>query len=172
VRRAPIAALLILAGCSPRPGDAPVDLPSTQEARRQVWETIQPIAAMRGIDPQFVYALVAMESHFDPHTKRGDARGLLQIKPRAWGVVSDIPYETAVWDWRTNLAVGIDGLASTKAALEAKGAFSYPLLWAAHLYGLDYVAARGFDMGRIPPPSNPIALRLWSGDIHPVPTPK
>jgi len=172
VRRALIAAVLALCGCSPRPGDAPAELPGTQEARRKIWEAIQPMAAMRGIDPQFVYALVAMESHFDPHARRGDARGLMQIKPRAWRKVSDIPYETAVWDWRTNLAVGIDGLASTKAALEAKGVFSYPLLWAAHLYGLDYVAARGFDISRVPPPSNPIAHRIWSGDIHPLSPPK
>jgi soluble lytic murein transglycosylase-like protein len=130
------------------------------------------MAAMRGVDPLFVYAIVALESDFDPHARRGEARGLMQIKPRAWRLVSDIPYDSSVWDWRTNLAVGIDGLASIKAALVRKGVFSYPLLWAAYHYGTDYVEARGFDMGRVPRPSNPIARRLWSGEIHPVEPPK
>lgn len=169
---ASLAALIILSGCSPRGEHVPVDSPETHAARRQIWEAIQPLAAMRGIDPLFVYALVTLESNCDPHARRGDARGLMQIKPGAWRAVSDIPYDTAVWDWRTNLAVGIDGLAAIKRSLTAQGVFSYPLLWAAYHYGIDYVAARGFDMSRIPRPSDPISLRLYSGDFHPVSPPK
>ena len=166
-----IAALVVLAGCAPRAGNAPVDSPGSLASRRQIWEAIQPMAAMRGVDPLFVYALVAQESNFNPHARKGEARGLMQIKPRAWMAVSDIPYETAAWDWRTNLAVGIGGLASIKSALAAKGVFSYPLLWAAYHYGFDYVAARGFEMSRIPQPSDAIARRLWSGEIHPLDPP-
>jgi hypothetical protein len=172
VRQLSIAALVLLSGCSPRVGVAPVDSPEKQAIRRQVWAAIQPMAAMRGIDPLFVYAIVTLESNCDPHARKGEARGLMQIKPGAWRAVSDIPYGTAVWDWRTNLAVGIDGLAATKAALAAKGLFSYPLLWASYHYGIDYVAARGFDMSRIPRPSDHISLRLYSGDFHPVSPPK
>jgi len=126
---------------------------------------------MRGLDPLFVYALIDLESNFDPHARRGDARGLMQITPRAWKAASDIPYETAVWNWRTNLAVGIEGLARIKAVLVGKEVFSYPLLWAAYHHGLDYVSVRGFDMSRIPRPSDPIARLLWSGQIHPVKPP-
>jgi len=168
VRRASAAALLLLAGCSRRNADDAAAL----EARRQVWEAIQPMAAMRGIDPLFAYALVGAESGFDARAMRGEARGLFQIKPRAWAAVSRLPYEPEVWDWRANLAVGLDGLAATKGALEARGSFSYPLLWAAHQYGLDCVAARGFDMGRIARPAGPVAIRLWSGDVHPLTPPK
>lgn len=142
------------------------------EARRQVWAAIQPMAALRGLDPLFVYSLVGEESNFEPHARSGEARGLLQLKPGAWRAASDIPYGTAVWDWRTNLAVGMDRLASSKAALTAQGVFSYPLLWADYHYGRDYIAARGFDMSRISRPSDPIGRALWSGDIHPLTPPK
>ncbi len=168
MRYAPAVALLILAGCAPRATVAPADSPKTVAERRQIWAAIQPMAAMRGVDPLFVYAMVALESNFDPHARRNDARGLMQIKPTAWKAVSDIPYDTGVMDWRTSLSVGIDRIASTKRALVAKGVFSYPLLWAAYQHGMDYVEARGFDMSRIPRPSDPISRRLWSGDIHPV----
>ena len=144
----------------------------TLSAQREVWAAIQPLASARKIDPLFVYALVRLESDFDPHAKRGEARGLLQIKPRAWKAVSRLPYETAVWDWRENLMAGMDGLASIKAVLTAKGVFSYPLLWASFHYGLDYTEAHGFDMSRIPRPSDPISYKLWAGDVHPVSPPK
>ena len=86
------------------------------------------MASARGIDPLFVYAIVKLESNFDPRAKRGEARGLLQIKPRAWKAVSSPPLcETAVWDWRSNLAVGMDGLAATKKALKEKGCFLIPV---------------------------------------------
>jgi hypothetical protein len=130
------------------------------------------MASARGIDPLFVYAIVKLESNFDPHAKRGEARGLLQIKPRAWKAVSNLPYEAAVWEWRSNLTVGMDALAATKKALTEKGVFSYPMLWASYHYGLDYTAAHGFDMSRIPRPSDPISYKLWSGQVHPIGPPK
>jgi hypothetical protein len=66
------------------------------------------------------------------------------------------------------MRVGMDGLVAIKRNLTAKGVFSYPLLWASFHYGLDYVAARGFDMSRIDRPSDPVSRRLWSGEIEPV----
>jgi hypothetical protein len=162
---------LLLAGCAPRSGEMPAELPSSLAARRQIWAAVQPLAALKGLDPGFVYALVRVESDYDPHAHHGDARGLLQLKPRTWRAVSALPYETNVWDWRTNLAVGMDALARTKATLEAKGVFSYPLLWACHHYGYDFVASRGFDLGRLPRPSDPVSRRVWAGEVHPVPPP-
>lgn len=120
------------------------------------------------LEPGFVYAIIRIESNFDPRARRGEARGLMQIKPGAWRAVSALPYEPAVWDWRTNLRVGVDSLASLKRTLEARGVFSYPLLWASFHYGLDYAAGRGFDMSRIDRPSDPIARRLWAGETDPV----
>jgi hypothetical protein len=130
------------------------------------------MASVRKLDPLFVYALVKAESNFDPHAERGEARGLMQIKPRAWRAASDLPYETVVWDWRSNLAVGMDALASLKRALAARGVFTYPMIWASYRYGLDYTAARGFDMSRIPRPSDPTSYKLWSGDVHPLAPPQ
>jgi hypothetical protein len=118
-----------------------------------------------------VYALVKAESNFDAHAKRGEARGLLQIKPRVWRSITRLPYETMVWSWRTNLAVGIEGLASMKEALGEKGAFSYPMLWASYHYGLEFTAGHGFDMSRIPRPSDPVSSKLWSGVVHPISPP-
>lgn len=129
------------------------------------------MAAARKIDPLFVYAVIQHESNFNPRAKHGESRGLMQIKPREWRAVSSIPYATAVWDWRANLAAGLDGMALIKRELTARGVFSYPLLWASYHFGTDYVAARGFDMSRIPRPSDSVAYRLWSGEIHPLPPP-
>jgi hypothetical protein len=169
---AALAAALAFAGCSPRAGNTPSEFPNTLAARREIWAAIQPMASVRGIDPLFVYAIVKLESNFDPHAKRGEARGLMQIKPRAWKAASDLPYETVVWDWRSNLAVGMDSLASIKRTLTQKGVFSYPMLWASYHYGLDFTTEHGFDMSRIPRPSDPISYKLWSGDSHPIGPPK
>jgi soluble lytic murein transglycosylase-like protein len=124
------------------------------------------------MSPEFVYALVAAESNFDPAAHNGEARGLFQLKPRAWRAVSAVPYEPAVWVWRTNLQVGTDYLAYSRSYLHRKNVFSYPLLLAAFHYGLDYVEERGFDIGRIPTPASPIYRELWSGNLAPVAPPR
>jgi soluble lytic murein transglycosylase-like protein len=167
-----LASTLVLAGCAPRERNVPAEFPSSLAARRQIWEAIVPIASARGIDPGFVYALVKIESDFDPHARRGEARGLLQIKPQAWKEVSDRPYETESWAWKSNLEVGIEGLSRAKDRLSAKGVFSYPLLWASYHYGYDFVAGHAFDMSRIPRPSDPVSYKLWSGEVHPIPAPQ
>jgi Transglycosylase SLT domain len=166
-----MASVLMLAGCA-RPADMPAAAPSTLDMRREVWAAVRPMAEAQGIDPGFVYALVELESNFDPHARRGEGRGLMQIKPGRWAAASDLPYEPAVWDWRANLGVGIDTLAAVKQRLTAKGVFSYPLLWAGYHHGFDYVEARGFDKSRISRPSDPVSLRLWSGEVHPFAPPQ
>jgi soluble lytic murein transglycosylase-like protein len=163
---------LALSGCSPRTGDAPAQLPTTVAAQGAIWAAIQPLAAHRGLDPLFVYAMVKMESNFDPRARKGEARGLMQVKPRIWRGVTRLPYETLVWNWRTNLAVGVEQLAVLKNALTEKGAFSYPMLWASYHYGMEFTAAHRFDMSMVPRPSDPVSYRLWSGDAHPIDPPK
>ncbi|HZZ19172.1 MAG TPA: lytic transglycosylase domain-containing protein [Opitutaceae bacterium] len=167
-----LASSLVLVGCAPRQGDVPAEIPSSLAARREIWQAIVPMAQARRIDPGFVYALVKIESNFDPHARRGEARGLLQIKPRAWKDVSDLPYETDSWEWRSNLLVGIEGLSRMKAELAAKGRFSYPVLWACYHYGYDFVAEHGFDMSRIPRPSDPVSLKIWRGETSPIKPPQ
>jgi hypothetical protein len=167
-----LALTLAFGGCSPRDGDAPAELPNSLAARREIWAAIQPLAKLRRIDPGFIYAIIRVESNFDPRASRGEAKGLMQIKPKAWRTVTNLPYESMVWHWRTNLAVGIESLASIKASLSEKGVFSYPLLWASYHYGLDFTSAHGFDMGRIPRPSDPVSDKLWTGEVHPLNPPK
>jgi hypothetical protein len=153
-------------------GRVPADLPAPLETRREIWAAIQPMAAAKGIEPGFVYALVKAESNFDPRARQGEGRGLMQIKPGTWRAVSSLPYDPTVWEGRANLSVGIDALAAIKQSLTARGVFSYPMLWAAYRYGLDYVEARGFELSRIPRPSDPAALELWSGAVQPLAPPR
>lgn len=141
-------------------------------SREEVWAAIQPLAQRYRLDARFIYALVAAESNFDARARNGEARGLLQIKPKAWRTVSREPYEPAVWDWRRNLEVGVEYLAWCRGYLHQKNKFSYPLLLAAFHYGLDYVAERGFDARRLDPPDNPIYRQLWRGNLAPVPPPE
>jgi len=170
--RAALACLIILgfAACS-RDRSTPAMDADPPPTRAEIWTAIQPMAARYRVSPAFIYALVAAESNFDPRARNGPARGLLQITPGAWRAVSKAPYEPAVWNWRTNLEVGVDYLAYSRAYLHKKTTFSYPLLLAAFHYGLDYVEERGFNIGRIPIPSSPIYRELWSGNLTPLPPP-
>lgn len=163
---------LLLAGCTRHRDGDQVESPGSLAMRRRVWEAIGPLAERDHLDPLFVYAIVKAESNFEPRAARGEARGLMQIKPRAWRSVTDLPYEDGVWRWKSNLAVGTDCLASMKQALEKRRVFSYPVLWACYHYGFDFVAAHGFDMSRIPRPSDPVSHQLWAGNSHPVRPPK
>lgn len=169
VRTLPVAllALLLVAGCGRKEVAAPD--PATREA---VWAAVQPHAARYRIDPAFIYALVAAESNFDPRARNGEARGLLQLKPAAWREVNRTPYEPAVWDWRQNLATGVDYLAWCRSYLHRKGKFSYPVLLAAFHHGTDHVEQRGFDPGQLAVPDNPVYRELWRGNLAPVPPPK
>jgi len=158
-----LVSLLALAGCA-RPA---VEAPPTKE---EIWSAILPQAQRYRIDPAFIYALVAAESDFDPRASRGEARGLLQLKPAAWAAVSAEPYEPSVWAWRSNLEAGIDFLAFNRSALQRRSdvEFSYPLLLASFHYGLDYVEARGFEVGRLECPDNAVYRELWAGRLTPV----
>ena len=69
------AAIIVVAGCAPRAGNSPADAPGAVEARREIWAEIQTLCAQRGLEPGFVYALVKVESDFDPHASRGEGRG-------------------------------------------------------------------------------------------------
>jgi len=155
--------LSLLTGCAPREAPPPTKL--------EIWQAIQPHAARYRLEPAFIYALVAAESNFDPRARNGEARGLMQLKPAAWRTVSGAPYEPTVWDWRANLAAGVDYLAFTRSYLHGKDRFSYPRLLAAYHYGLDYLEDRRFDLEGLPVPDNEIYRQLWRGNLAPVSPP-
>jgi soluble lytic murein transglycosylase-like protein len=156
-------------GCS-RKSSSPDD-GARSPTRSEIFAAIESRAAKYRIDPAFVYALVAAESNFDPRARKGEACGLLQLKPAAWRTVATEPFEPAVWDWRANLNAGIDYLAYSRAYLHRRNVFSYPLLLAAFHYGLDHVEERGFDLQRLPVPDNEIYRQLWAGNLSPVTLP-
>jgi hypothetical protein len=139
--------------------------------RETVWAAIQPLAQRYRLEPAFIFALVAAESNFNPAARNGEARGLLQLTPGAWRTVNPRPYEPGVWSWRENLSTGVDYLMWCRSTLHRKGRFSEPLLLASFHYGLDYVEARDFDLGRLDPPESPIYRELWRGNLAPVPPP-
>jgi soluble lytic murein transglycosylase-like protein len=161
--------LFVFGGCKRHETAAAAPPPT----RAEIWTAIQPQAARYRIDPAFIYALVAAESNFDPRARKGEACGLLQLKPRAWADVASVPFDPAVWDWRTNLEAGIDYLAFCRSTLHRQPdvEFSYPLLLAAFHYGLDYVGERRFDVGRMECPDNAIYRELWLGHLTPVAPP-
>ncbi len=163
--------LIVLGFTACRRGSSPADVAEPPATRAEIWAAIRPMAERYRMDPAFIYALVAAESDFDPAARNGEARGLLQLKPAAWRTVSRVPYEPAVWHWRTSLEVGVDYLAYSRAYLHRKTTFSYPLLLAAFHYGLEYVEERNFNIRRIPIPDNPIYRELWAGNLSPVPPP-
>jgi hypothetical protein len=59
-----------------------------------------------------------------------------------------------------------------KTVLTEKGVFSYPMLKASYHYGMDCTAGHGFDMSRVPSPSDPVSYKVQSGDLHPLHPPK
>ena len=165
---AALAVVLLWAGCArPPPTEAP-ESPGPPPTRPEIWAAIQAPAARYRLDPAFIYALVAAESNFDPLARNGSARGLLQLKPAAWRAVSNEPYATRVWDWRANLAAGIDYLAYLRSDLRRRADFSLPLLLAAFHDGPDYVAEQHYDLRRLKPPDNAIYRQLWAGNPAPV----
>jgi len=141
-------------------------------SRAEVWREIQPLADRYRIDATFIYALVAAESNFDPRATNGEARGLMQLKPVAWRTVRTDPYEPGVWEWKRNLAAGVEFLAWCRSYLHQKQKFSYPLLLAAFHYGVDYVEDRDFNLRRVDPPDNPLYRELWRGNLSPLRPPK
>lgn len=166
-----ILVCLLIAACS-RSNDGQNNLVAEPlPSRAEIWTAIQPLAQRYQLSPEFVYAVVAAESNFDPRARNGDACGLMQLKPAAWRSVSTLPYEPTVWQWRRNLEAGIDYLAYVRSAIHQKTTFSYPLLLGSFHYGLQYVEERGFDVRRIPVPDNTIYQELWSGNLAPVPPP-
>jgi hypothetical protein len=165
------ALVLLAAGCAPHGGGGGIEA-APAALRGEIWAQTLRGAGARGLDPLFVYAVVKIESDFNPRAQRGENRGLMQIKPELWRSATAVPYEGAVWDWKANLAVGMEVMRAEKVRLEARGVFSYPLLWASYRYGSDYVARHGYDLSRMPRPEDPLGRRLWSGDLHPVIPPK
>lgn len=157
--------VLLLAGCGPK------EPPSVPPTRAEIWTEIQPLAVRYRIEPEFIYALVAAESNFDPRARNEEARGLLQLKPAAWQTVSRDPYEPAVWDWRKNLRVGVEYLAWCRHTLHQRDRFSYPALLASFHYGLEAMGRRDFDPAAFAVPDSRIYRELWRGNLKPIAPP-
>lgn len=173
MRVAAAVLFLALGACSREPGpQIPTALKGPPPTREEIWAAILPRAERYRLEPAFVYALVAAESNFDPLARNGSARGLMQIKPAAWRTVSTLSYDPNVWDWRANLAVGIDYLAHCRNVLHRRRKFSYPLMLASFHYGLQHVHARGYNLRRIAVPKNELYRQLWAGDLSPLEPPR
>jgi soluble lytic murein transglycosylase-like protein len=135
--------------------------------RDQVWAVVEREAAKHGLDPRFVFAIVAAESSFNARARNGDARGLMQIRPIAWREVAQGPHRHA-WRWKTNIEVGTAYLGHLKTFLHENGQFSYPMLAACYRHGPYRVKATGFRLEELPAPRNEIYRELHRGNLAPV----
>jgi soluble lytic murein transglycosylase-like protein len=136
----------------------------------EVWSYVNVVSSQKGIDPEFVYALVWAESSLDAKARSSVARGMMQLTKPAWREVTDESYRHA-WDWKTNIRVGVDYLALCRDYLKKHDSFSYPLLAASYRYGPYYVKRKDFDLRQIKQPKNEIYQRIFSGNIRPVQLP-
>ena len=137
---------------------------------REVFAAVRREAEEAGLPAEFVFAIVVAESSLNAHADSGAARGIMQLRPRAWADVSDGPYSEA-WNWRTNIAAGVRYLVVCRRRLESEGHFSYPLLAASYRYGFAQVKDNQYDFHRIRRPGNQIYRKLFDGDPEPVAIP-
>lgn len=144
--------------------------PARYIPRADVWKVVEREAAKYGLEPSFVFAIIAAESSFNERARNQDARGLMQLRPLAWREVSETPY-TDAWQWEQNIAVGTAYLGYLKGRLEKKGEFSYPLLAASYRYGPTRVARSDYQLQALPTPRNKIYQELRKGNLSPVETP-
>ena len=64
-----------------------------------VWKKVKQEAAIYGLDPSFVYAVVFAESSLRPRAKNTGGNGIMQISKPTWQDMSNYPYKF-VWDWK------------------------------------------------------------------------
>ena len=138
--------------------------------RDEVWRVVEEEAAKYGLEPEFVYAIVAAESSFNAHAGNSGARGLMQLREPAWKTVSDKSFRKA-WDWKENIRSGTAYLGWLKAFLERHERFSYPLLAASYHQGPYRVKGAGFKIEALPGSRNRIYQVLYGGEIAPVERP-
>ena len=141
--------------------------PVRQVTPQEVWAYIEQIAPRAGLDPEFVYAIAWAESSLNEAARSSAARGMMQMTRVAWREVSDESYSMA-WQWQTNVRVAIDYLAFCRDFLQARSAYSYPLLAACYRYGPYYVQDQDFEIGNLRKPDNEIYRRIFGGDVRPV----
>lgn len=138
--------------------------------REEVWRVVQVEAAKYGLEPEFVYAIVAAESSFNAHAGNSGARGLMQLRRPAWETVSEKPFRRA-WNWEENIRAGTAYLGWLKAFLERHERFSYPLLAASYHQGPYRVRGADFKIEALPGSRNRIYRALYGGEVAPVETP-
>lgn len=140
---------------------------SEKATPQAVWSYIQQRAAKHDLDPYFVYAIAMAESSLRPDADSGQARGMMQLSKPAWETVSTESYRQA-WNWQKNIDAGILYLVHCRTFLRQKGHFNYPLLAAGYRYGIYRVQKEGFQIHRLPRPSNKIYRELFAGNMRPV----
>jgi len=137
----------------------------------RVWDVVETQAKQHDLDPGFVYSLVFAESSFHSRAVNTGGKGIMQVSRVAWEDTCDYPYDEQVWDWKTNIEVGVAYLAWCRDYLEAKNQFSYPLLAACYHQGPDEVRRKQFDMSRLGKTHNHVYAQLFQGNNEAVSRP-
>lgn len=132
-----------------------------------VWEKVEQEAAIYGLEPSFVFAIVFAESSFRPRARNTGGNGMMQVSEATWGDMCNYPYDQ-VWDWQVNIEVGTAYLGWCKNYLEKKKSFSYPLLAACYNKGPDFVRRNKFDISTIGKTTNVVYMELFKGNLSPI----
>ncbi len=136
----------------------------------EVWDYIESHAESYRLPTGFVYAIAWAESSLNANATTERARGMMQLTRPAWATVTRLSYDDA-WDWRINIIMGMRYLAYCREFLIKNKAFSYVRLAACYRYGMHRLKHRGFDVERLPEPSNLIYRELLGGNLSPIPRP-
>lgn len=147
-----------------------IPLPHQLLTPREVWEVVRRVAAARGLEPSFVFAIIEAESSLNPDATTSSSRGLMQVSRGVWGLMTHKPFEDA-YAWQTNIEVGTEYLDYCKRFLEDRRVFSYPRLAACYHMGPGALEGCHWDVRCLPHPENDIYRALYAGNERPVVVP-
>lgn len=139
----------------------------TRISPQEVWDHIEAVVPQYDLDSGFIFSIVMAESQLNSRAKNHGARGIMQIKKKAWKTVTDKDFAEA-WDWQMNITMGIRYLDYCRGLLKESGKFSHELLAASYRFGPNAVKDAEYDMKKLPNPKNAIYRKLFSGELRPV----
>ena len=130
----------------------------------EAWAVAVREAGRHDLDPRFVFALMMAESSLDAHAETSVARGIMQLTEGTWSETTARSYREA-FNWRLNVAVGVQHLADLRARLEADDRYNYPRLAASYRYGYYALQRKKYSVERLPTPRNRIYQELFRGEL-------
>jgi len=137
---------------------------------QEAWQKADELGLANDIDPLLIFAIACAESSLDGHASNTKARGLMQMTPSAWEMVTNSPFRDA-WVWQRNMEVAVSYLVLIKERqIKAKN-YSWPTLVAAYRFGPNAVHRANYNIRRLPKARNEIYKELLAGRSPKLPLP-